>query len=148
MVTTSDDKKVLVWEWDIGVPVKYISDPSMHSIPSTTLHPNLQFFCGQSLDNTIVVFQASDKFAMQRKKKFSGHIVSGYACEPCISPDGRYLVSGDGNGAVFIWDWKRHRIMQKFKAHTSGPAICTVWHPLQESTLLSCGWDGIIKMWQ
>lgn len=148
MVTTSDDKKVLVWEWDIGVPIKYISDPSMHSIPATALHPSLQYFCGQSLDNTIVVLQANDKFSMQRKKKFSGHIVSGYACEPTVSPDGRYLVSGDGNGAVFIWDWKRHRIMQKFRAHTSGPAICTIWHPVQESTVFSCGWDGVIKMWQ
>ena len=25
MITTSDDKKVLVWEWDIGVPINYIS---------------------------------------------------------------------------------------------------------------------------
>ena len=39
MVTSSDDKKVLVWEWDIGVPIKYISDPTMHSMPLITMHP-------------------------------------------------------------------------------------------------------------
>jgi pre-mRNA-processing factor 17 len=148
MVTSSDDKKVLVWEWDIGVPIKYISDPSMHSIPCLAMHPSQRFFVGQSLDNTIVVFQAGNKFAMQKKKKFSGHIVSGYACEMALSPDGQFLVSGDGRGNLFCWDWKRHQILQKFRAHTSGPAIACVWHPLEPSVLFSCGWDGIIKMWK
>ena len=107
MVTSSDDKKVLVWEWDIGVPIKYISDPTMHSMPCMTLHPSHQYFCGQSLDNSIAVFQATNRFALQRKKKFSGHTVAGYACEMAISPDGQYLSSGDGNGRLIFWDWKR-----------------------------------------
>lgn len=148
MVTTSDDKKVLVWEWDIGVPIKYISDPTMHSMPVLTLHPAKQFFVAQSLDNTICVFQAHDRFALQRKKKFSGHIVSGYACDICFSPDGQFLVSGDGNGKVCFWDFKRARLLQKFKAHDKGPAIGCVWHPLDPSMMFTCGWDGVIKMWQ
>jgi pre-mRNA-processing factor 17 len=148
MVTSSDDKKILVWEWDIGVPVKYISDPTMHSMPCLVMHPSYQFFCGQSLDNTITVFQAGNKFSLQKKRKFSGHIVSGYACEMAFSTDGQYLVSGDGTGALFFWDWKKHKILQKYRAHTSGPAICCVWHPLEPSTMFTCGWDGVIKMWQ
>jgi pre-mRNA-processing factor 17 len=55
MVTSSDDKKVLVWEWDIGVPVKVISDPSMHSMPCLVMHPSQQYFVGQSLDNVRTV---------------------------------------------------------------------------------------------
>lgn len=148
MVTTSDDKKVLVWEWDIGVPIKYISDPSMHSMPCLVMHPSQRFFVGQSLDNTITVFQAGNKFAMQKKKRFSGHIVSGYACEMAFSPDGQFLVSGDGNGNIFFWDWKKHKILQKYRAHSGGPAICCVWHPLEPSVMFTCGWDGIIKMWK
>jgi pre-mRNA-processing factor 17 len=148
MVSSGDDKKVLVWEWDIGVPIKYISDPSMHSMPCMVMHPSQQFFVGQSLDNTIVVFQAGGKFALQRKKKFSGHIVSGYACEMAFSPDGQFMVSGDGNGSLFFWDWKKHKILQKYRAHSQGPAICCAWHPLEPSVMFSCGWDGVIKMWQ
>ena len=79
MVSSSDDKKVLVWEWDIGVPIKYISDPTMHSMPSMTMHPSYQFFVAQSLDSNIAVFQAGGKFALQKKKKYSGHQVAGYA---------------------------------------------------------------------
>ena len=51
MVTSSDDKKVLVWEWDIGVPIKYISDPTMHSMPVITMHPSERYLVCQSLDN-------------------------------------------------------------------------------------------------
>lgn len=109
MITSSDDKKVLVWEWDIGVPIKYISDPTMHSMPCLALHPAGLYFAGQSLDNQIAVFQARDRFALQRKKKYSGHQVSGYACELTFSPDGQFLVSGDGNGKLFFWAWKGHR---------------------------------------
>lgn len=148
MVSSSDDKKILVWEWDIGVPIKYISDPSMHSIPCLALHPSNSVILGQSLDNTIVCFQAGKRFAPMHNKKFSGHVVSGYACEMTVSPDGRFLVSGDGNGNIFFWEWKRHKILQKYRAHTNGPTICVTWHPLEPSTVLTCGWDGVIKIWQ
>jgi pre-mRNA-processing factor 17 len=148
MISSSDDKKVLVWEWDIGVPIKYISDPTMHAMPCLAMHPSQGYFCGQSLDNSIAVFQAGGRFAMQRKKKFTGHVVSGYACEIAFSPDGQFLVSGDGNGNLWFWDWKRHKILQKFKAHNAGPAAGCVWHPLDPSVVFTCGWDGFIKMWQ
>lgn len=147
MVSSSDDKKVLVWEWDIGVPIKYISDPTMHSMPCMEMHPSQTVFVGQSLDNTIVCFHAGKRFAPM-SKKFSGHVVSGYACQMCFSPDGRCLASGDGSGNLFFWDWKKHKILQKYRAHTAGPATCVVWHPIEPSTVFSCGWDGVIKMWQ
>jgi pre-mRNA-processing factor 17 len=148
MITSSDDKKVLVWEWDIGVPIKYISDPTMHSMPCLAVHPAGLYFAGQSLDNQIAVFQAKDRFALQRKKKYTGHQVSGYACELTFSPDGQFLVSGDGNGKIFFWAWKGHRILQKYRGHDKGPTTGVVWHPLEPSTLFTCGWDGVIKMWQ
>lgn len=148
MVTTSDDKKVLVWEWDIGVPVKYISDPTMHSIPVVTLHPTLQYWAGQSLDNQIVVYQAKDRFALQRKKKFSGHTVAGYACDIAISPDGRFLASGDGDGKIYFWDWRRSKLLQKYRAHDNGPTIGCAWHPVDPTMVVTCGWDGMIKIWE
>lgn len=53
-VSTSDDKKIFIWEYGLPVVVKHISEPSMHSIPATTLHPNGKYFCGQSLDNKVI----------------------------------------------------------------------------------------------
>lgn len=147
MVTSSDDKKVLVWEWDIGVPIKYISDPTMHSMPVITMHPSERYLVCQSLDNKILVYQAGDRFALQRKKKMEGHNTAGYACDIAISPDGRFVCSGDSNGKLFFWDFKRTRMLQKYHAHDKGPCIGAVWHPVEASVMFTCGWDGVIKMW-
>lgn len=148
MVTSSDDKKILVWEWDIGVPIKYISDPTMHSIPVMTMHPSEQYMIGQSLDNKMVVYQAGERYLLQRKKKFAGHNVAGYACDITCSPDGRFVCCGDADGKLCFWDFKKTRLLQKYHAHDKGPSIGAVWHPVDPSVVFSCGWDGVIKMWQ
>ncbi|KAF9798668.1 hypothetical protein SFRURICE_006998, partial [Spodoptera frugiperda] len=86
-VTTSDDKSLRVWEWDIPVDMKYIADPSMHSLPAVTVSPNGKWLACQSMDNKVIVFSALNRFKMNRKKTFSGHMVAGYACSVDFSPD-------------------------------------------------------------
>lgn len=56
-VSTSDDKKIFIWEYGLPVVVKHISEPSMHSIPATALHPNGKYFVGQSLDNKVKIMK-------------------------------------------------------------------------------------------
>jgi pre-mRNA-processing factor 17 len=145
-VTTSDDKSMRVWEWDIPVDMKYIADPTMHSMPAVTLAPNGKWLACQSLDNKIVIFSAINRFKMNRKKTFEGHMVSGYACGLDFSPDMSYLVSGDGDGKCYIWDWKTTKLYKKWQAH-EGVCISTLWNPHESSKLITAGWDGLIKYW-
>ncbi|CAG9136979.1 unnamed protein product [Plutella xylostella] len=88
-VTTSDDKSLRVWEWDIPVDMKYIADPTMHSLPAVTAAPNGKWLACQSMDNKVIVFSALNRFKMNRKKTFTGHMVAGYACSVDFSPDMR-----------------------------------------------------------
>lgn len=78
-ISTADDKKVFVWEYGIPVVVKHISEPDMHAIPASTVHPNKKYFVGQSMDNRIVVYDCKGSVKLNRKKKFSGHNNAGYA---------------------------------------------------------------------
>ncbi|GJQ69365.1 hypothetical protein Trydic_g6490 [Trypoxylus dichotomus] len=145
-VTTSDDKSLRVWEWDIPVDMKYIADPTMHSMPAVTPAPNGKWLACQSMDNKIVIFSALNRFKMNRKKTFTGHMVAGYACSLDFSPDMSYLVSGDADGKCYVWDWKTTKLYKKWKAHED-VCISVLWHPHEPSKLVSAGWDGLIKYW-
>mmetsp|Transcript_6023 Transcript_6023/g.18147 ORF Transcript_6023/g.18147 Transcript_6023/m.18147 type:complete len:540 (+) Transcript_6023:38-1657(+) len=145
-VSSSDDKTLRVWEWGIPVVVKYISDPTMHSMPAVAPHPNGKWICCQSLDNQVMTYGTRDRFKLNSKKSFRGHLVAGYACQLAFAPDGRFLGSGDSVGRLFFWDWKTTRIFRTLKAH-DGVAIGIEWHPTEPSKVASCGWDGLIKYW-
>jgi pre-mRNA-processing factor 17 len=82
----------------------------------------------QSLDNQILIY-SSDSFRQNRKKRFAGHTVAGYACEVGFSPDGRWISSGDGSGNVHFWDFKTSKKMQnRLKAHNQ-VVISHAWLP-------------------
>jgi pre-mRNA-processing factor 17 len=153
--------------------MKYIADPTMHSMPAVTLAPNLKWLGCQSMDNKIVIYSALNRFKLNRKKTFKGHMVAGYACGLDFSPEMRYgflqylyivdscssplncvyflfffsyVISGDADGKVFVWDWKTTRVLARWKAHQ---AVCSsvLWHPHETSKIASAGWDGLIKFW-
>ncbi|KAI8998100.1 WD40-repeat-containing domain protein [Gaertneriomyces semiglobifer] len=145
-VTTSDDKTLRAWEFDIPVVIKYVAEPTMHSMPAVTLHPNKKWLAAQSLDNQILIYSTTDRFRLNRKKTFRGHLIAGYACQPSFSPDGRYLTSGDSEGMVYFWDWKTCKVLKKMKCHDK-VVISTEWHPHETSKLFTASWDGTVKFW-
>lgn len=145
-VSSSDDKVIRVW--DVGIPIclKYISDPTMHSCPVTVLHPNTKWISCQSMDNNVRVYGVLDKFKLNTKKHFNGHLVAGYAAGLTYSPDGRFMASGDAMGRAFFWDWKSSRMIRTLQGH-KGVCIDVAWHPTVPSRVVTCGWDGDIKLW-
>ncbi|NP_001009990.1 pre-mRNA-processing factor 17 [Danio rerio] len=145
-VSTSDDKSLRVWEWDIPADFKYIAEPSMHSMPAVTLSPNGKWLACQSMDNQILIFGAQNRFRLNKKKIFKGHMVAGYACQVDFSPDMSYVVSGDADGKLNIWDWKTTKLYHRIKAHDK-VCISALWHPHETSKVITCGWDGQIKLW-
>ena len=33
-----------------------------------------------------------------------------YACQIGVSPDMKYVISGDGDGRLWLWDWKSTKV--------------------------------------
>ena len=50
-----------------------------------------------------MIYGAKDRFRIHRKKRFTGHLVAGYACQVNFSPDGRFIMSGDSEGSIWFW---------------------------------------------
>ena len=145
--STSDDKKVFLWEFGIPIVVKHISDPEMHAVTATDIHPDGKYFIGQASDNRIMCYDVKGgSIRLNKKKKFTGHISAGHSISTKISPDGQFVASGDQDGRVFFWDWKSTRVYSVLEAH-SKVCIAVDWHPHESSTFLTAGWDSTIKIW-
>ncbi|KAI0981773.1 hypothetical protein GJ496_003964 [Pomphorhynchus laevis] len=146
IISTSDDKSIRVWEWDIPVDFKYIADPSMHSMPAVATSRNGKYMAFQSMDNQIKVMEPGANFRWKNRKVFRGHMVSGYACGLDFSPDMSYVISGDADGRLVVWDWKSTKLYERINAHNS---VCmdVKWHWHETSKVLTAGWDGIVKLW-
>lgn len=145
-VSSSEDKSMRIWEYGNPVPVKYINDSSLFSMPALALHPSGKYFVAQSLDNKIKTYEAENTFKHVGSKTFGGHTVAGNTCQLDFSPDGRYLMSGDSNGNIFWWDWKSCKIEKSLHAH-DGNCSSVAWNPIEPSRVVSCGYDGKMKLW-
>lgn len=128
------------------VPIKHIADPTLHSMPAVTKTPNDKWMLCQNLDNQITCYGATDRFKLNRKKVFKGHIVAGYACQVGVSSDGNWVMSGDSEGRLWFWDWKSCKVFRKIKCHDQ-VCIGAIWHPIESSRVATCSWDGTIKYW-
>lgn len=118
-MSTSDDRTIRFWDWQINIPTKIIADPTQHSTPYAAVHPTESFIALQMMDNSIQTIQGSGKFRYNRSKVFLGHRVAGYGIEIAFSPDGQVLISGDIGGYVYFWNWKSGRVIKKLKVSES-----------------------------
>lgn len=148
-ISTSDDKSLRAWEYNIPVPIKFIADPSMYALTRAAPHPSGKYVAFQSADNQIVVYAAGDKFRQNRKKSYRGHNTSGYAIDVAISPDGGIVASGDSGGYVCFWDWKTGRMWHKIMAggEGAGAVTCLAWNEQESSKVATGGLDGVVRYW-
>lgn len=98
------------------------------------------------MNNSIVVYDLKYGFKLNRKKRFTGHQNVGYACGMEFSPDGKFLCSGDSGGKLWFWDWKTGKNYRTIKCHEQ-VVIDVAWHPVEQSKIATCSWDGTIKLW-
>ena len=140
-LTTSDDRRLHIYNFGIDLVDRYLAEPGMQSIPAAAMVNGL--WVGQRMDNCLVGY---DPATLKLKKKFSGHANSGYSIQPCSSPDGKFLVSGGSNGDLHFWDWKTQQMVKTINAAHGSALVATEWHP-NGGGLVTCGWDGLVKLW-
>lgn len=98
------------------------------------------------MDDKILTFDCKGNFKQNKQKTFTGHVNQGYACGLKFSPDGQFLASGDADGKLWFWNWKTCKNYRTIKVH-EGVCIDLDWHPIDTSKVVTCGWDGAIKLW-
>ncbi|QLQ80741.1 hypothetical protein HG537_0E00940 [Torulaspora globosa] len=145
-ISSSEDKTVRIWENQINIPVKQISDTTQHSMPFINIHPQHKYFCTQSMDNTIYTYSMQPKYKKNAKKAFKGHHSAGYGVAFTFSPDGHYICSGDSKSKVLIWDWTTTRLLKTININGDKPVTQIAWNPQETSKIICSGGAGKIYL--
>ncbi|GAV50197.1 hypothetical protein ZYGR_0U00530 [Zygosaccharomyces rouxii] len=139
LISSSEDKTVRIWENQVNIPIKQISDTAQHSMPFLRVHPEHHYFCAQSMDNVIYSFGMKPKYRRHPNKFFSGHQSAGYGIHIDFSPDGHYIISGDSRGKLMVWDWTTTKILKTLEVPGRQPVTQVAWHPQETSKVLCSG---------
>lgn len=72
-VSTSDDKKVFLWEFGLPIVVKHLSEPDMHSIVATAVHPSNKYMVAHQPNNKVSSLTSQPRAAnlMQASANYS-----------------------------------------------------------------------------
>ncbi|CAR24452.1 Cdc40p [Lachancea thermotolerans CBS 6340] len=146
-ISSSEDKSMRIWDNQVNIPIKQISDTAQYSMPFIDIHPEHHYFATQSMDNAIYAFSMKPKYRRNPKKRFEGHKCAGYGIGFGFSPDGQYLASGDTKGRVYIWDWKTTRLLKHFEVPGKKAVITVAWAPQETSKMLCAGNGGRIFLY-
>lgn len=145
-ISSSEDKTVRIWNNQINIPIKQISDTTQHSMPTLDIHPSENYFCTQSMDNSLYSYSMKPKYKRHPNKVFRGQKSSGYGIGLTFSPDGHYICSGDIRSKMLIWDWTTTKLLKTISIPGKKPITQMAWHPQETSKILCTGVDGKIYM--
>ncbi|XP_020862998.1 WD repeat-containing protein 25 [Phascolarctos cinereus] len=143
----SADRTIIAWDFHSAAKVSNQIFHERFTCPSLTLHPKESLFVAQTNGNYMALFSALRPYRINKRKRYEGHKVEGYAVACECSPDGGILVTGSADGNVFFYNYHNPKIICTFPAH-SHACVGTTFHPLLSSVLATCDWSGKIKVWQ
>jgi len=146
LVTCSRDKSALLWNIKYGQnvelkPIKRLNGHS-HFISDVKVSSDGQFCITGSWDKTIRLW---DLNSGKNLTKFIGHTKEVFTIS--LSNDGRHIASGSADGMIKIWNSLGH-CKESLKDPSGSNWISIVkFLPNPEPLILSCSWDGIIRIW-
>ncbi|XP_056401197.1 WD repeat-containing protein 25 isoform X3 [Hyla sarda] len=90
-----------------------------YTCPSLALHPKESVFAAQTNGNYIALFSAQRPYKMNKKRRFEGHKVEGFAVGCQFSPDGSVIVTGSSEGNVVFYNYHTSKIIRTFPSQGS-----------------------------
>ncbi|XP_041809176.1 WD repeat-containing protein 25 isoform X1 [Chelmon rostratus] len=142
----SADRTLIAWDYQTTAKVSNQIYHERYTCPSLALHPLEESFVAQTNGNYMAVFSSQQPYRMNKRRRYEGHKVEGYAAQCEFSADGTILASGSSTGSAHFYDYHNVRSLHSLHAH-SQPCLCVSQHPVLPATAATCDWAGEIKVW-
>ncbi|MFZ4590378.1 MAG: protein kinase domain-containing protein [Ignavibacteria bacterium] len=149
-----------VWDIDTGESISESDEFDGYGTTSTTNRVNSICF---SPDGRDILFgedygtiRLLEKYTGEDKIEFTGLIIeldSGSTYSPdgsvnsvCFYPEGWFVLSGHGHGAIRLWDASKGKVIRKFEGHND--VVESVCFSTDGRYILSASWDQTIRLWE
>lgn len=142
----SADRTLIAWDYQTTAKVSNQIYHERYTCPSLALHPLEESFIAQTNGNYVAVFSSQQPYRMNKRRRYEGHKVEGYAVQCEFSLDGTILACGSSTGSAHFYDYQNARMLHTLRAH-SQPCLCVSQHPVLPATAATCDWAGEIKVW-
>lgn len=142
----SADRTLIAWDYQTTAKVSNQIYHERYTCPSMALHPLEESFVAQTNGNYMAVFSSQQPYRMNKRRRYEGHKVEGYAVQCEFSLDGTILASGSSTGSAHFYDYHNVRLLHTLHAHKQ-PCLCVSQHPVLPATAATCDWAGEIKVW-
>ncbi|XP_026156461.1 WD repeat-containing protein 25 isoform X1 [Mastacembelus armatus] len=142
----SADRTLIAWDYQTTAKVSNQIYHERYTCPSLALHPLEESFVAQTNGNYVAMFSSQQPYTMNKRRRYEGHKVEGYAVQCEFSLDGTILASGSSTGSAHFYDYHNVRMLHTLRAH-SQPCLCVSQHPVLPATAATCDWAGEIKVW-
>ncbi|XP_077415270.1 WD repeat-containing protein 25 [Vanacampus margaritifer] len=153
VITSSDcvsrdsaDRTLIAWDFQTTAKVSNQIYHERYTCPSLALHPQEDSFVAQTNGDYMAVFSSQRPYRMNKRRRYEGHKVEGYAVQCEFSQDGTILASGSSTGSAHFYDYHNARPLRSMQAH-SQPCLRVSQHPVLPATAATCDWAGEIKVW-
>ncbi|XP_054651802.1 WD repeat-containing protein 25 isoform X2 [Dunckerocampus dactyliophorus] len=153
LITSSDcvsrdsaDRTLIAWDFQTTAKVSNQIYHERYTCPSLALHPQEDSFVAQTNGNYMAVFTSQRPYRMNKRRRYEGHKVEGYAVQCEFSQDGTIVASGSSTGFAHFYDYNNARPLHAFQAHNQ-PCLCVSQHSVLPATAATCDWAGSIKVW-
>ncbi|RVE57339.1 hypothetical protein OJAV_G00215100 [Oryzias javanicus] len=142
----SADRTLIAWDYQTTAVLSNQIYHERYTCPSLALHPLEDTFVAQTNGNYMALFSTQKPYRMNKRRRYEGHKVEGYAVQCEFSQDGALLVSGSSTGSAHFYDFHSARLLHSLQAH-SKPCLCVAQHPVLPATAATCDWAGEVKIW-
>jgi guanine nucleotide-binding protein subunit beta-2-like 1 protein len=145
-ISGSRDCLILLWDIlyqkDLFAVIKKRLIGHSHFISELILSVDGKFCFSSSWDKTIRLWDLS---SYKTIRKFLGHKKDVLSIS--FSSDNRLIASGSRDKTVKLWNTLGECKNSFLEQKTSSWVSCVKFLPTEEPIILSCYWDGTIKMW-